>query len=249
MGAGRGAVFAGHRLADRQPDRVADGRPGHGDAGGHPALPAGADRAPPQGRIQEGTRRIPAPRVSAGQGRRQDVRGRGGPRPSKRISPTTSRSWSTGWWSGRSSATGWPIRSRPRSASPTGWRSPRTPIPAEETIFSAKFACPVSGFTIPEIEPRLFSFNNPFGACPACDGLGTKLYFDPDLVVHDDGRTPDRRRGQPVVAFVLALLHADAAKHRPAFQAEHAHAVARSAGEDAPDDPLRLGRRAGQDDL
>src|SRR3954449_6058940 len=59
----------------------------------------------------------------------------------------------------------------------------------EQTIFSAKFACPVSGFTIPEIEPRLFSFNNPFGACPACDGLGTKLYFDPDLVVHDHGRT------------------------------------------------------------
>src|SRR5690349_4565420 len=59
----------------------------------------------------------------------------------------------------------------------------------EDTIFSAKFACPVSGFTIPEIEPRLFSFNNPFGACPACDGLGTKLYFDPDLVVHDTGRS------------------------------------------------------------
>src|SRR3954470_9281062 len=59
----------------------------------------------------------------------------------------------------------------------------------EETIFSAKFACPVSGFTISEIEPRLFSFNNPFGACPACDGLGTKLYFDPDLVVHDDSRS------------------------------------------------------------
>src|SRR5487761_1730846 len=46
----------------------------------------------------------------------------------------------------------------------------------EETIFSSKFACPVSGFTIPEIEPRLFSFNNPFGACPSCDGLGTKLF-------------------------------------------------------------------------
>src|SRR5690349_18780092 len=61
----------------------------------------------------------------------------------------------------------------------------------EQTIFSAKFACPVSGFTIPEIEPRLFSFNNPFGACPACDGLGTKLYFDPDLVVHDHGRSLD----------------------------------------------------------
>src|SRR5947207_12473119 len=59
----------------------------------------------------------------------------------------------------------------------------------EQTIFSAKFACPVSGFTIPEIEPRLFSFNNPFGACPACDGLGTKLYFDPDLGAHDDNRS------------------------------------------------------------
>ncbi len=52
-------------------------------------------------------------------------------------------------------------------------------------VMSSKFACPVSGFTIPEIEPRLFSFNNPHGACPECDGLGSKLYFDPDLVVSD----------------------------------------------------------------
>ena len=52
--------------------------------------------------------------------------------------------------------------------------------------FSAKFACPVSGFTIEEIEPRLFSFNNPFGACPSCDGLGTQMFFDPGLVVPDD---------------------------------------------------------------
>lgn len=56
----------------------------------------------------------------------------------------------------------------------------------ERVIFSARFACPVSGFTIDEIEPRLFSFNNPFGACPSCDGLGTSLYFDPELVVPDD---------------------------------------------------------------
>ena len=56
----------------------------------------------------------------------------------------------------------------------------------ERTTFSAKFACPVSGFTIDEIEPRLFSFNNPFGACPACDGLGTQMYVDPELVVPDD---------------------------------------------------------------
>ena len=52
-------------------------------------------------------------------------------------------------------------------------------------VMSAKFACPVSGFTIAEIEPRLFSFNNPHGACPECDGLGTQLYFDPELVVPD----------------------------------------------------------------
>jgi len=57
--------------------------------------------------------------------------------------------------------------------------------PGERIIFSAKFACPVSGFTIEEIEPRLFSFNNPFGACPACDGLGTKMEIDPELVIPD----------------------------------------------------------------
>ena len=54
------------------------------------------------------------------------------------------------------------------------------------TVFSAKFACPVSGFTIDEIEPRLFSFNNPHGACPACDGLGVKQVFDPELIVPDE---------------------------------------------------------------
>ncbi len=59
----------------------------------------------------------------------------------------------------------------------------------ERTIFSERFACPVSGFTIDEIEPRLFSFNNPFGACPSCDGLGTMMYFDPELTVPDDRMT------------------------------------------------------------
>jgi len=55
----------------------------------------------------------------------------------------------------------------------------------ERIIFSQRFACPVSGFTIEEIEPRLFSFNAPSGACPACDGLGTELKFEPELVVPD----------------------------------------------------------------
>jgi excinuclease ABC subunit A len=56
----------------------------------------------------------------------------------------------------------------------------------ERTVFSSRFACPVSGFSIEEIEPRLFSFNSPHGACPVCDGLGVENFFDPDLVVPDD---------------------------------------------------------------
>ncbi|MFZ6764236.1 MULTISPECIES: excinuclease ABC subunit UvrA [Acetobacterales] len=59
----------------------------------------------------------------------------------------------------------------------------------ERTVFSSRYACPVSGFTLEEIEPRLFSFNSPQGACPVCDGLGTESFFDPALVVPDDTRS------------------------------------------------------------
>ena len=64
-----------------------------------------------------------------------------------------------------------------------GGKMKGTGLPDNRIVFSEKFACPVSGFTIEEIEPRLFSFNAPQGACPACDGLGEKLEFDVDLVV------------------------------------------------------------------
>jgi len=72
----------------------------------------------------------------------------------------------------------------------------------ERITFSENFACPVSGFTIPEIEPRLFSFNAPFGACPQCDGLGMELFFDERLVVPDadlkisDGALAPWRKGK-----------------------------------------------------
>jgi len=72
----------------------------------------------------------------------------------------------------------------------------------ERMTFSENFACPVSGFTIPEIEPRLFSFNAPFGACPECDGLGAELFFDEQLVVPDatlkisDGAIAPWRKGK-----------------------------------------------------
>ncbi|QBF32241.1 excinuclease ABC subunit UvrA [Thalassococcus sp. S3] len=73
---------------------------------------------------------------------------------------------------------------------------------ATRITFSENFACPVSGFTIPEIEPRLFSFNAPFGACPDCDGLGMELFFDERLVVPDaalkisDGALAPWRKGK-----------------------------------------------------
>ena len=60
---------------------------------------------------------------------------------------------------------------------------------AEELVFSARFACPVCGYSISELEPRKFSFNNPAGACSECDGLGVKQFFDPDLVVRDTEMT------------------------------------------------------------
>lgn len=66
-----------------------------------------------------------------------------------------------------------------------------------QKIFSEKFACPVSGFTIAEIEPRLFSFNSPHGACPTCDGLGHKMLMDPDLIVPDKSLSIDKGAVEP----------------------------------------------------
>ena len=85
-------------------------------------------------------------------------------------------------------------------------------------LFSSKFACPVSGFTIAEIEPRLFSFNNPFGACPACGGLGSQLTVDPALVVPDPKLTLQARRDRALGEVELALLPADAGGARPPLQ-------------------------------
>ncbi|WMQ73046.1 MAG: UvrABC system protein A [Sodalis sp.] len=56
---------------------------------------------------------------------------------------------------------------------------------AEELLFSANFTCPICGYSIPELEPRLFSFNNPAGACPTCDGLGVQQHFDPDQILQN----------------------------------------------------------------
>ena len=96
---------------------------------------------------------------------------------------------------------------------PTASSTPRTPTTASAPCSPRRFACPVSGFTIEEIEPRLFSFNCPHGACPACDGLGVESFFDPALVVPDEradaGRRRDRaldRRAEPYYDQTLQSL-------------------------------------------
>ncbi len=88
----------------------------------------------------------------------------------------------------------------------------------ERIIFSEKFACPVSGFTVPDLEPRLFSFNAPFGACPVCDGLGVELFFDERLVVPDvtlkiaDGAIAPWRKGKS--PYFLQTIEAIAAHYK-----------------------------------
>ena len=86
----------------------------------------------------------------------------------------------------------------------------------KQQIFSEKFACPVSGFTIPEIEPRLFSFNSPHGACPTCDGLGVKMVMDRSLVVPDVTKSIDDGAVEPwsknFAPFYMQALKA-VAKH------------------------------------
>ena len=88
----------------------------------------------------------------------------------------------------------------------------------ERTMYSSKFACPVSGFTIEEIEPRIFSFNNPYGACTACGGLGTEMFFDPDQIVPDvtltlrEGAIAPWSRSQTPAPYYMQTLEA-LAKH------------------------------------
>ena len=124
-----------------------------------------------------------------------------------------------------------------------------SPLPAsgergpEKILFSSKFACPVSGFTIAEIEPRLFSFNNPHGACPVCGGLGSHLTVDPSLVVPDPKLSLKRGAVAPWAKssspYYLQTL--EALGHHYKFRARQA--VERIAGGGAQCHPPRLGRR------
>ena len=120
----------------------------------------------------------------------------------------------------------------------------------ERSTFSARFACPVSGFTIDEIEPRLFSFNNPFGACPACTGLGTHTYFDPELVVSDDALSLREGAVQPWANASTQYYQQTPPEPRQALQVQHEQAVRSNYRKNAREVvSVRLGRRKRADDL
>jgi excinuclease ABC subunit A len=154
----------------------------------------------------------------------------------------------------RSCASAWPRVSRRRCASPTGgrwWsssmprRRPRALRQAAATgpehFFNAKFACPVCSYSITELEPRLFSFNSPMGACPSCDGIGTMEFFDPARVVASPPEPGQRRHQGLGPAQCLLLRHAGEPgqtlplRHRRRVRepaAGGAHAVLHGSGEE-----------------
>ena len=111
-------------------------------------------------------------------------------------------------------------RRRPRARRRDGHR-------ATEHLFSAKFACPICNYSLPELEPRLFSFNNPMGACPRCDGLGSISFFDPKRVVAFPHLSLASRRDQGLGPAQPVLLP-DAAEPRQALRLRRRDAVRRS---------------------
>ena len=145
----------------------------------------------------------------------------------------------------RTSSSAWPKVSRPRSSSATAWpRCSRWTIAEDRRrmLFSSKFSCPVCDYSLPELEPRLFSFNSPMGACPACDGLGVAQFFDPARVVVHPGAEPGRRRRARLGPAQCLLLPADRIAGE-ALRVRRGYAVARAAGKHPPGRAVRQRQR------
>ncbi len=114
----------------------------------------------------------------------------------------------------------------------------------ETMLFSENFACPEHGVSLAELEPRIFSFNSPHGACPRCTGLGAQLEVDPDLVVPDPTLADRRGRARAVVGDELELLRVGDPGHRRPLRDRPGDAVGRAAAGAARPVPARHGRRA-----
>ena len=103
--------------------------------------------------------------------------------PWTRTRSTTSRLWWTGWSSRRTSTAASPTAWRPPPPWPAAWWSSTLWTKTGTSSFSQNYACEDCGISIEELSPRMFSFNNPYGACPTCTGLGAQLKVDPDLII------------------------------------------------------------------
>ena len=220
-----------------------------GSARAHPPLPHRAGRARPQGRIPQGDRRLHEARLPAAEDRRRIQRDR---RRAGARQEAQARHRSRGRPDRRAPRHGQParreLRDRARACRRPGGGRIRRPAGGRRRtariLFSSKFACPVSGFTIAEIEPRLFSFNNPFGACPVCGGLGSQLTVDPSLVVPDPRLTlrrgaiaPWAKSSSPYYLQTLEAL----GRHYQVPPRQRRGASCRTRARDG--DPPRLGRR------
>ena len=208
--------------------QMVDRRAGH--ARGHPALSAGADRARPQGRVPQGAGRAAAAGLPAGQGRRQALRARRGAGARQEAASTRSRSWSTAWSTAPDlAAAAGRSRSRPRSASPTGCVVAENADSGERlTVSRPSSPARSRASPSPEIEPRLFSFNSPYGACPACDGLGKQDADGPGAGRARPGEVGGRGRGRALVATTMTLVPADAGVDLQALRRQPGHALAAS---------------------
>ena len=249
LGARRHPLFARDRPADRGADRLADGRPGARHARGH----AGSTcwRRSCAGARASTARSSPTCCARASSGSRSTasctISTRSPALDKKRkheIEVVVDRVVTAPDLAQRLAES----RSRPRSGLADGLVIAENADTGERLTMSAKFACPVSGFTLPEIEPRLFSFNNPYGACPACDGLGKKMLMDPELIVPGPRQVGRQGCGRALVVHDHELVSADAGLD---LQALSAPARTRP-GHELPAKvrerhPLRLGRRAGAD--
>ena len=116
-------------------------------------------------------------------------------------------------------------------------------VDGDSYLFSENFACPEHGVSLPELEPRIFSFNAPHGACPRCTGLGSQLEIDPDLLVPDPSLSLEDGRARPVVARRPGLLRVGHQGDRRSLRDRPADAVARARPRGAGPLPLRHRRR------
>ena len=160
---------------------------------GHALQRRRAGRARAQGRVRQALRAVPRRRLHPRQGRRRGARARGGHRARQEVQARRRRGRRPARHEGGAEAAAHRLhrdrrrpRRRPRRRGARRRRHERT------LTFSEKFACIHCGISLPEIEPRIFSFNNPHGACPACHGLGFTQEIDPDLVVPDGSISIDQ---------------------------------------------------------